>query len=358
MSIASIIREKPEFEGRKDPNVQLVAASVGRGLDEKNRRIMETMKRVKSAYLPTRNDQISDIPFTRMKRAIAGMEQETFAVSIFAESGVGKSTHVLQRLQDDVAFEPVPDGYGNFLHPVLYMEAPQKASVTDLGETMLHAMGYPVASRKSENQIIKDVRRFLKRRGTRVVVIDEFQHVLDAPKIKGATHVADAIKNLLQGDRSWPIFIVLVGLPEIKDIQLRDPKDQMLRRVDDFPLVDLTLKGDGKMIAELILELVVNRAGLRMSQEVVVDFIERLLWGCHFRFGMVMKLIYHAIEDALENDDKVLGSHNWEEGYRRLVNGGYDADENVMAAGVEWRKIYRPINRKGAFGPLSPKSAK
>ena len=223
---------------------------------------------------------------------------------------------------------------------------------------MLQAMGYPIASRKSENQIIKDVRRFLKRRGTRVVVIDEFQHVLDAPKIKGATHVADAIKNLLQGDRSWPIFIVLVGLPEIKDIQLRDPKDQMLRRVDDFPLLDLTLGEDGKMVSAMILELVVNRAGLQMSKKVVVDFIERLLWGCHFRFGMVMKLIYHAIEDALENDDKVLSSHHWEEGYRRLVNGGYDADENVMAAGVEWRKIYRPINRKGAFGPLSPKSAK
>ncbi|MGV1785828.1 MULTISPECIES: TniB family NTP-binding protein [Agrobacterium] len=358
MSIASILREKPEFQGQKDPNVQLVAASVARGLDDKNRRIMETMKRVKSAYLPTRNDQLSDIPFTRMKRAVAGMDQATFAVAIFAESGVGKSTHIVQRLKDDIAFEPVPDGYGNFLHPVLYVEAPQKASIIDLAEAMLQGMEYPVPPAKSENSLMKIVRRVLKRRGTRVVIIDEFQHVLDAPKIKGPTHVADAIKNLLQGDRSWPIFVVLVGLPEIKDIQLRDPKDQMLRRVDDFPLVDLTLEDDDKMIAELIIELVVNRAGLQMSGKVVVDFIERLLWGCHFRFGMVMELIYHAIEDALEHDDAVLSAHHWEEGYRRLVNGGYDADENVMAAGADWRKIYRPINRKGKFGPVSPKPAK
>ncbi len=345
--------EKPEFQGASDPNVQLVATAMAKGLDGKGLEIMSAMRRVKSAYVPTRNDKLLNIPFERIKRAACGMDPEGFAVSIFAEAGMGKSTLIEQRLKDEVSFQPVPDGYGSYLYPVLYLKAPSKASMTDLAEQMLDVMGYPVTRAKKEAAIVRDVGNYLRRRGTRVVVIDDFQHVLDAPKMKGPTHVADSIKNLLQNPK-WPILIVLVGLPEIKEVVLRDPKDQILRRVDDFALLDLDLAEDGEMVAAIILELVEKRAGLKMSSEVPTDFIERLMFGAHFRFGMVMKIIYHAIEDALEHDETAVSAHNWEEGYRRLVNGDYDAGSNVMASD-DWRTISRPINRNGQFGPILKK---
>ncbi|AFL52366.1 hypothetical protein ABIE78_001757 [Sinorhizobium fredii] len=345
------ISEKPELSSSKDANAQVVAAAATKGLDAKGLRIMSTMKRVKSAYFATPNDKYVDVPFERMKRAVSSMDPDTFAVAIHGESGTGKSTLLEQRLKEEISFQPIPDGYGNHLYPVLYVKAPSKASMIDLGEEMLDAMGYPVTRRKGESEIVRDVRNYLRRRGTRVVIIDEFQHVLDAPKMKGPTHVADSIKNLLQNPK-WPIFIVLLGLPEIKEVVLRDPKDQLLRRVDDFPLLEMSLENDGELVARIILELVEKRAGLRMSADVPPDFIERLMFGAHFRFGMIMKIIYHAIEDALENDQEDVTAQSWEEGYRRLVNGDYDADNNVIASD-DWRKIVRPINRNGVFGPVS-----
>ncbi|GAK73434.1 hypothetical protein RRU01S_39_00140 [Agrobacterium rubi TR3 = NBRC 13261] len=356
MSKTPPLSQKPGFRRADDPNVQLVATAVARGLDDKGLRIMDTMKKVKSVYVPTRNDKLADVPFERIKRAASGLDPECFAVTLFAEAGVGKSALIEQRLKDEISFQPVPDGYGNFLYPVLYVKAPSKASTTDLGEQMLDDMGYPISRTKKESAIVRDVGNHLRRRGTRVVIIDEFQHVLDAPKMKGPSHVADSIKNLLQNPR-WPIMIVLVGLPEIKEVVLRDPKDQMLRRVDDFGLLELSLDQDGEMIAGIVIELVEKRAGLRMSPDVIPDFIERLMFGAHFRFGMVMKTIYHTIEDALEHDETVVSAHNWEEGYRRLVNGDYDLATNVMASD-EWRTISRPINRQGKFGPSSRKSKK
>lgn len=353
MSKGPTLGEKPEFSGVNEVNAQLVAAGVARGLGDKHQRIMTTMKKVKSAYIPTRNDRLVDIPFARMKRAVAGMDPEGFAVSIFAETGMGKSTLIEQRLKDEISFQPVPDGYGNHLYPVLYVKAPSNALMSDLGEQMLDAMGYPITRQKKEAAIVRDVGNYLKRRGTRVVIIDDFQHVLDAPKVKGPAHVADSIKNMLQNPR-WPIFVVLVGLPEIKEVVLRDPKDQMLRRVDDFGLLDLSLEADGEMIAAIILELVEKRGGLQMSPNVPADFIERLMFGAHFRFGLVMKIIYHAIEDALEHDETLVCAHHWEEGYRRLVNGDYEAKNNVMASD-DWRTIHRPVNRNGVFGPVSKK---
>jgi hypothetical protein len=73
--------------------------------------------------------------------------------------------------------------------------------------------------------------------------------------------------------------------------------------------------------------------------------------------GLVMKTIYHSIEDALENDKNTVAQESWEEGYRRLVNGDYELETNVMAS-LEWRNIVRPVNRLGAFGPVSLRSSK
>lgn len=351
----SRISEKPEHSMVNDEIAKLIAASADLALDETDRRIKTIMKNVKLAYFSTPNDKLIDIPIKRMKRAIAAHDPDTFAVSIHGETGAGKSTLFEQRLKDEPSFRPVPDGYGNDLYPVLYIKAPSKATMVDLGEELLDAMGYPTKKRKHESDLIRDVRNALRRRGTRVVLIDEFQHVLDAPKVKGPSHVADSIKNLLQNPK-WPIFIVLMGLPEIKEVALRDPKDQFLRRVDDFALQTLSLKADAKFIANVIKELVVNRAGLRMPSAVVPDFIERLMYGAHFRYGMVMKIIYHAIEDALENDLGEVTMLCWEEGYRRLVNGDAVPETNVFAAD-NWRSILRPVNRRGEFGPPSVRAA-
>jgi len=258
-------------------------------------------------------------------------------------------------LKDEASFQPVPDGYGNLLYPVLYVKAPSKASMVDLGEEMLDAMGFPTKKRKNEADLIRDVRNALRRRGTRVVVIDEFQHVLDAPKMKGPSHVADSIKNLLQNPK-WPIFIVLMGLPEIKEVVLRDPKDQLLRRVDDFALQELTLTNDSKFLVKVLVELIEKRAGLRMSSDTVVDFLERLIYGAHHRFGLVLKIIYHAIEDTLEHDQTEVDMLSWEEGYRRLVNGSNNAETNVFAAD-HWRSILRPVNRREEFGAATTQEA-
>ncbi|ANL33892.1 TniB family NTP-binding protein [Rhizobium phaseoli] len=347
--------DKPPMMNAGDRGAIAVANAMSQALTPKQQKTAAVMESVKLAYYPTPNDQWIDVPLKRMQRAISTLDPETFAVTIHAETGMGKSTMIEQLLKDEKAFQPVPDGYGNFYHPVLYIKAPD-GSIADLATRLLSAMKYDVIRRKSTDGLMLDVRRYLRRRGTRVVILDDFQHVLASPQYKGPAHVADTLKNMLQ-DPEWPIFIVLVGLPEIKEVVLRDPKDQLLRRVDDFGLLNMTLENDGEYLAAIIIELVQERAGLKLSADLQPDFIERLMYGAHYRWGLVMKIIYHSIEDALENDKDTVAQESWEEGYRRLVNGDYELETNVMAS-PEWRNIVRPVNRLGAFGPASLRSSK
>lgn len=344
-------KNKPPAANAKDPAAIAVAKAMEASLTPRGREIAKIMSRVKLAYYPTPNDKHIAVPLERMKRAVSQLDPESFAVTVHAETGMGKSTMIEQILQDEQAFQPVPDGYGGFYHPVLYVKAPEDAQMTDLAAAMLQAMDYGVVRIKRETLMLQDVRRYLRRRGTKVVIIDDFQHVLSAPKYKGPAHIADAIKNMLQ-DIMWPVFIVLMGLPEITDVVLFDPKDQLLRRVDDFGLFDMTFEDNGKYLAAMIIELVQERAGLVLSPDLEPDFIERLMFGGHFRWGMVMKIIYHTIEDALEHQQDEVRQENWEEGYRRLVNGDHEIETNVMVA-ENWRTIIRPVNRKGVFGPVS-----
>ncbi|WFU10296.1 TniB family NTP-binding protein [Rhizobium sp. CB3090] len=348
--------DKPPMASAGDPGAIAVADAMSQALTPMQRKAAAIMHSVKLAYYSTPNDKWIDVPLKRMQRAVSQFDPETFAVTIHAETGMGKSALIEQVLKDEEAFQPVPDGYGNFYYPALYIKAPSKASVPDLAEALLSAMNYEVIRRKSTEGMVQDVRRYLRRRGTRVVIIDDFQHVLESPQYKGPSHIADTIKNMLQHP-TWPIFVVLVGLPEIKEVVLRDPKDQLLRRVDDFALLNMTLENDGEYLAAIIIELVEQRAGLKLSPEVEPDFIERLMYGGHYRWGLVMKIIYHSIEDALENGKDTVTQESWEEGYRRLVNGDYELETNVMAS-AEWRTIIRPVNRAGVFAPATKRSPK
>ncbi|MDR7141946.1 TniB family NTP-binding protein [Rhizobium sp. BE258] len=341
--------KKPRLAAATDPMVRRVATAVGEAINPKTARVAATMDYVKSAYYTTRNDALISVPIDRMAGAISIMDPDTFAVTVHAETGAGKSTLLEQHVQDRKEFQPIPDGYGDFLYPVLYVLVSSKATMTDLANDILDAMDYHVTRPKKPSLLFKDVRQQLRLRGTRVIILDDFQHVLDAPKTKGPEHIADSIKNMIQ-DRKWPIFIVLLGLPEIKNVILYDPKDQLLRRVDDFPLRPLTLVEDGAFVSAVVIELVTQRAKLNLSGDLVENFTERLMFGGRYQFGVIIRIIYHAIQDALEKDKDAVDRQSWEAGYRRLVNASDDPAANVFS-NDNWRQMAIPVNRTGPYVP-------
>lgn len=318
-------------------------------LDPENQRIFDVMSKVKSAYFKTRNDDELLVRLRRIERGIEAELDPGHALVVFGESGTGKTTVMRKALKSLTALQDYDDGYGNMMRPILYITAPSSGTMTDLAAEILERLGYENSVIGRGASVYHKVQRSLRNYGTRLIVIDEFQHVLQAPKVKGAAYVADTLKNMLQ-DSSWPVHLVLTGLPEITTVIERDPAEQLEQRTDPLPIENPSFDEDADYIEWIVNELVEKRAGLRLASDQPNELIERLMHGARSRFGLVMRLITWAIEDALETGADELAAANWIEAYARLAKCKRD-DENVFAEPA-WRGITRPVNRDGTLGPV------
>ncbi len=318
-------------------------------LDSENQRIFDIMSKVEGAYFKTRNDDELLVKLKRIERGIADENEPGHALTILGESGAGKSTVVKKALKGLTTLRNYDDGYGNMMRPILYLTAPSSGTMTDLAAEILERLGYENSVVGRGASVYHKVQRSLRNYDTRLVVIDEFQHVLEAPKIKGAAYVTNTLKNMLQ-DSSWPVHLVLVGLPEIDTLIERDPAEQMERRTDPFVIEGPNFPEDAPYFEWIVSELVEKRAGLRISSDHPNEFIERLVHGARGRFGLIMHLITWAIEDALESGSDEVATANWIEAYARLAKCKKDED-NVFAEPA-WRGIIRPVNRDGSLGPV------
>ncbi|MGV1955535.1 TniB family NTP-binding protein [Agrobacterium sp. 22-214-1] len=319
-------------------------------LDPANQRIFDIMASVRGTYFKTKNDDELLVKLRRIERGIQDEREPGHALIIMGESGVGKSAIVAKALKSLATLQDYDDGYGNEMRPILYVVAPPACTMTDLATEILERLGYESTVVGRGTSVYHKLQRSLRNYGVRLLVIDEFQHVLEAPKIKGPAFVANTMKNMLQ-DKSWPVHLALVGLPEIEAVIERDPAEQMERRTDPLVVANPTFEDDGEYVEWIVNTLVEDRAGLRMSSDQPHEFIERLMHGARSRFGLIMQLIYYAIEDALEMGQGEVSTENWIEAYARLAKSK-GTDDNVFAEPA-WRSIIRPVNRDGSLGPVT-----
>lgn len=324
-------------------------------LDPENQRIHDIMARVKSAYFKTRNDDGLLVKLKRIERGIEDGLEPGHALTVMGESGSGKSTLVRKALKALTTLRDYDDGYGNMMRPILYVTAPSSCTMTDLAAEILERLGYENSVIGRGASVYHKVQRSLRNYDTRLIVIDEFQHVLQAPKVKGAAYVTDTLKNMLQ-DSTWPVHLVFVGLPEIDTLIERDPAEQMEQRTDPFDIENPKFEQDADYLEWIVSELVEQRAGLRLSTDQPNEFVARLMHGARNRFGLIMRLIVWAIEDALETGSEEVATTNWIEAYARLAKCKRDED-NVFAEPA-WRSIIRPVNRDGTLGPVAVAKAR
>lgn len=137
--------------------------------------------------------------------------------------GVGKST-----LLDRYRYRNLPYELDNrTIVPVLVVGLHRACTPKMLAEQMLRAMGVPegLCSKGTEATLTDRVRHHLVEQRVQVVVLDEFQHLLDHRSKAGVSRVADYIKTLLNlGVASF----VLSGVPDAEAIYTENL--QLMRR--------------------------------------------------------------------------------------------------------------------------------
>lgn len=170
------------------------------------------------------------VPHTAFERASARLEQcfhyaeqavEPICVALVGDSRTGKS-RVLEECFAAHPQERAPDG---LLVPILRVKTPSKPTVKGLAELMLQAMGDPRFYAGTENAKTIRLRTLMRNAGTRMVMIDEFQHFYDKVSRKVMYHVADWLKILVDDSK---VALVVAGLPECRAVL--DQNEQLAGR--------------------------------------------------------------------------------------------------------------------------------
>lgn len=155
------------------------------------------------------------VPHTAFQEVSQRLEQcysysngaaEPICLAVVGESRTGKS-RVLEECFESHVEERTSEG---LQIPVLRVKTPSKPTVKGLVELMLETMKDPKFDSGTENRKTARLRTLMVNAGTRMVMIDEFQHFYDKVSHKVAHHVADWLKILVDNS---PVALVVAGLP-------------------------------------------------------------------------------------------------------------------------------------------------
>lgn len=160
------------------------------------------------------------VPHTAFESARIRLEQcfdyaqttsEPICIALVGESRTGKS-RVLEECYANHA--SIRDSAGLNV-PILRVKTPSKPTVKGLAELMLRAMEDPRFDAGTENAKTIRLQTLMKHSGTRMVMIDEFQHFYDKGSRKVMHHVADWMKILVDDSR---VALVVAGLPTCRAV--------------------------------------------------------------------------------------------------------------------------------------------
>jgi hypothetical protein len=163
--------------------------------------------------------------FEAMEQAlvIGKVDRSPRGIAIVGGSGVGKTSMIEQFVAQHPAHE-TPDGT---VIPVFAAEVPKPSTVKGLVTTLLDALGVLDADRG--NTVYQTHRLFRLLEGCRVemLILDEFQHLIDNKNDRVIHEVADFIKGLMNKTR---ISLVLVGMPAMMNIFAERNQSQLRSR--------------------------------------------------------------------------------------------------------------------------------
>lgn len=89
---------------------------------------------------------------------------------------------------------------------VAFVRAPARGGTNGLMRAILHELGVQVIGRRNGSELEADVERHLKAQGVELLILDEFQHVVDRKTDDYSYAAADVLKNFLSMNTCQFVF--------------------------------------------------------------------------------------------------------------------------------------------------------
>jgi hypothetical protein len=160
------------------------------------------------------------IPHSNFQEAIRRLEQlymtsatrhETVLVPLVGESGTGKTRvqkHLLKKYEGERANEGLQT-------PLIRISMPRKPHIGALYDVILKALGDPIPNKGTISKKAERIQCLIEGCGVRMIIIDEFQHLLKGKDKEKVSVISDTLKIL--GDTN-SLTLVICGLPQTVEL--------------------------------------------------------------------------------------------------------------------------------------------
>ncbi|MEZ2745790.1 TniB family NTP-binding protein [Halopseudomonas bauzanensis] len=282
-----------------------------------------------SPYL--RNTVIYHDRFDEVLKQIEQLWQRTLTgdkqiLPIAGPTRLGKSAVIAEYLRTR------PSTLGS--QPVLYIVAPEHHTARALPDACLTSIGMNCSMYRNGSAATSAFLKAIKRLGTKLIIFDETQHLLERSGQRTIRGAGDFLKGLLD---SSDVSIVLAGLPALEG--LFSANEQLAGRarstVRFFPYSwhGQEYKSFRKALAGAIEML--GEHGWDMPDAKDADFAMRMYVATAGCYGLVHKILCEV--EALKTDEQVAAYGAFAEAYetairRRAVTfNPFDADFSIEA---------------------------
>ncbi|MGF1711465.1 TniB family NTP-binding protein [Vibrio kagoshimensis] len=291
-------------------------------------------------------------------RELSDFESEPTCMMVFGASGVGKTTVIKKYLSQN---KRDSEARGDVV-PVLHIELPDNAKPVDAARELLLEMGDPLALYETDlARLTKRLTDLIPVIGVKLIIIDEFQHLVEEKSNRVLTQVGNWLKMILNRTKCP---IVLFGMPYSK-VVLKANSQLHGRFSIQFELRPFSYQ-DGEGVFKTFLEHL-DKA-LPFEKEVGLaeqDLQKKLYAFSQGNMRSLRNLIYHASIEAINNEqDKIA--------YQDLVfaseltrgdkpikwKNPFSVDVKVTEAmlrpppkDIGWEDYYRGASRKNKKGP-------
>jgi hypothetical protein len=220
------------------------------------------------------------------------------------DGGVGKTTVCRAILRTYRSYESFEPDCAVRVVPAYFASIPEPSTIKATSTSLLRGLGDPAPERGSAMAATARLVKLLKRCRTKLILLDEFQHLLLKGQQRTEKHVCDWIKALVNESG---VMICLIGVPECEDLVKND--DQLGRRFAmRFRLTRLSV-GDVSSPGPLMgfLRVLSSRCKDLVSLKRMLEFdsfvdVLRVHIATHGNPAQVVLLFKHAMLEALACD--------------------------------------------------------
>lgn len=281
----------------------------------------ERLERIEGIYLDHRWAMATE---TLMDRLMSEPMSQTHAYGgiVVGPPGTGKSA-VVERMKRKY---PITRGERGKIMPVFAVDTPRQCTLKGMAQTILYKLGYPPSSRPSEATLTGDLLKRLERLQVRLLVIDEFHHLVRRDNEKTRQEVADWVKVLLNGK---VCAIALVGTTSARNVMKGDwqlsrrcPNKLLIKHYDWEDAADreefrlFLHRFDGQLPFR-------KRAGLAAE-----EIAKRMHHGTLGLCGLAAQVIHEAAKIAVDREVPDIGMDELADGYDKASFEWDDATPN------------------------------